>query len=310
MNIPSVADYMFYFDTAYSSTKKVVLSGKLTFGERKKLTTIIKAKRFYEGIYSQLSAIIAHFPDTDKVSKFYQELMESAISIDEYKKHLGTINWARSMIKRLYYFFKKKEITLQDFFGRSKDTLKQISKDLDFLQKARQHLGKFPSVKNLKTALLTGFPNVGKTSILSQLTDSKPEINSYPFTTKTINIGIMKMNSQKIQIVDTPGLLERPFEKINKIEMKAIIALKHLADIILFVFDFSETSGYKISEQKRLYEKIKELFPDKKIFLVNNKCDLIMDANADINVSCKTLEGIDALKDRIFRHFYPELSLK
>jgi nucleolar GTP-binding protein len=151
---------------------------------------------------------------------------------------------------------------------------------------------------------------VGKSSILAKLTDSKPEINSYPFTTKSINIGIMKMNNQKIQIVDTPGLLERPFEKINKIEMKAIIALKHLADIILFVFDSSGTSGYKIDEQKRLHEKIKELFPDKKIIVINNKCDLSMDSKADFNVSCMTLEGIDKIKDEIFNYFYPAFSSK
>jgi nucleolar GTP-binding protein len=310
MNIPSVADYLFYFDTAYSSTKKIVLSGKLTFGERKKLITVIKAKRFYESIYSQLSSIITHFPDTDKVSKFYQELMESAISIDDYKKHLGAINWSRSMIKKLYYSFKKRDIPLMVFFGRSKDVLKQISNDLEFLKKARAHLAKFPSIKNLKTALLTGFPNVGKSSILTKITDSKPEINSYPFTTKTINIGIMKMNNQKIQIVDTPGLLERPFEKINKIEMKAIIALKHLADIILFVFDSSGTSGYTMLEQKRLYKKIKELFPDKELIIINNKSDLKKEPKADLNVSCKTSEGIEELKEKIFKYFYSAFSLK
>jgi nucleolar GTP-binding protein len=120
----------------------------------------------------------------------------------------------------------------------------------------------------------------------------------------------MRMNNQKIQIVDTPGLLERPFEKINKIEMKAIIALKHLADIILFVFDSSQASGYTMNDQKRLFEKIKELFPDKEMIIINNKCDLSRDESADLNVSCKTLEGIDELKERIFKFFYPTSSSK
>ena len=305
MNIPSVADYVFYFDTAYGTTRRIMIGGHPTFGEKKKLITNIKAKRFYESLYSQLSSIIEHFPDVDRVSKFYQELIESAMSIDDYKKHLGAINWSRSMVKKLFYSFRKKGISLSDFFGRSKDVLKQVSKDLEYLEKARQHLAKFPSVKSLKTALLTGFPNVGKSSILSLITDSKPEINSYPFTTKTINIGFMKMNNQKIQIVDTPGLLERPFEKINKIEMKAIIALKHLADLILFIFDSSGSSGYKIEEQQKLYEKIKELFPDKKVITINNKCDLSRDMKADIYVSCKTNEGINELKSMIFKHFFP-----
>jgi nucleolar GTP-binding protein len=305
MNIPAVADYKFYFETAYNTTKKVVITGHPTFGEKKKLITNIKAKRFFESLYSQLTALILHFPDADKASKFYQELMESAMSIDEYKKHLGAINWARSAIKKLFYSFRKKEIELNVFFGRSKDVLKQVSRDFDYLKKARQHLAKFPSVKSLKTALLTGFPNVGKTSILSLLTESKPEINNYPFTTKSINIGIMKIDNQKIQIIDTPGLLERPLEKLNKIEMKAIIALKHLADLILFVFDPSESSGYKMTEQKKLHKKIKELFPEKKMIVIANKADLTKEFNQGIKVSCKTGEGINELKSQIFSYFFP-----
>ncbi|MDD2678490.1 MAG: 50S ribosome-binding GTPase [Candidatus Nanoarchaeia archaeon] len=305
MNIPSVGSHSFYFDTAYNSAKKVVLQGKLSFMDKKRITTIVKAKKFYESLYSQLTAIITHFPDVDKTSKFYQELIESALSIDEYKKSLGAINWSRSMVKKLYFSFKKKEISLQELFGRSKSVLKQVSKDLEFLKKARTHFASFPSIKNLKTALLAGFPNVGKTSILAELTDSKPEINSYPFTTKKINIGIMKMNSQKIQIIDTPGLLERPIEKMNKIEMKAIIALKHLADLILFIFDSSGMSGFETSEQKKLYESIKKLFPDKKIFTITNKCEEDKSIKTDFYVSCKTKEGISILKTGIFTHFFP-----
>jgi tRNA U34 5-carboxymethylaminomethyl modifying GTPase MnmE/TrmE len=44
--------------------------------------------------------------------------------------------------------------------------------------------------------------------------------------------------------------------------------------------------------------------------IINNKCDLTRDPKADFNVSCKTSEGIEELKDKIFRHFYSALSLK
>jgi nucleolar GTP-binding protein len=115
----------------------------------------------------------------------------------------------------------------------------------------------------------------------------------------------MKIDNQKIQIIDTPGLLERPLEKLNKIEMKAIIALKHLADLILFVFDPSESSGYKMTEQKKLHKKIKKLFPEKKMIIIDNKSDLTKKFRQGIKISCKTGEGINELKSQIFSYFFP-----
>jgi len=48
------------------------------------------------------------------------------------------------------------------------------------------------------------------------------------------------------QVIDTPGLLDRPLEERNTIEMQAITALAHLKACILFFIDISESSGYSI----------------------------------------------------------------
>jgi nucleolar GTP-binding protein len=78
-----------------------------------------------------------------------------------------------------------------------------------------------------------------------------------------------------------------------------------LADLILFVFDPSESSGYKMTEQKRLHKKITELFPEKKMIIIANKSDLTRDFKQGIKVSCKTGEGINELKSQIFNYFFP-----
>jgi len=278
-----------------------VVSRKIPFETRELIRRKESAKAFYNSLYSNIDSIIKHFPEVEKLSKFYEELVDVTIGIDSYKKNLGAINWAKFMVKKLYYLFLKRKIGLDELYGRSKSVLKQVSKNFEFLEKSRKQLSKFPSVKILPTVLLAGYPNVGKTSLLSELTESKPEINSYPFTTKDINVGMMKQDNYKIQVIDTPGLLERPFSGMNRIEKKAVTALKHLADIVLFIYDTSTTSGFAVKEQETLYKNVKTIFPEEKIYTITNKCELDKSKKTHFYVSCITGEGIKELKEFIIK---------
>ncbi len=96
--------------------------------------------------------------------------------------------------------------------------------------------------------------------MLRQITNAEPEVADYPFTTKGIQIGHMERRWQKYQIIDTPGLLDRPVQEMNQIELNAMVALEHLADLILFVFDPSQTSGFPVENQVNLYWEIKQIF--------------------------------------------------
>ena len=109
-----------------------------------------------------------------------------------------------------------------------------------------------------KTAFIAivGCPNVGKSSFIRAVSSAAPEVAGYPFTTKGVIIGHREMPQGRIQLVDTPGILDRPAEQRNPIERSALAALMDVADVCLFVLDPSEHCGYPIEEQYRLLDEV------------------------------------------------------
>jgi nucleolar GTP-binding protein len=116
----------------------------------------------------------------------------------------------------------------------------------------RRHLRNFPAMKeSCLNVCLFGFPNVGKSTLLAKLTTAKPEIANYAFTTKGINIGYQQFRNMSIQVIDTPGTLNR-FDTMNDIEKMAYLVMTKLADVVVYVCD--PTESYAIEEQKALYD--------------------------------------------------------
>ena len=139
------------------------------------------------------------------------------------------------------------------------------------------------------------------------MSKAKPKIATYPFTTKEIFIGhiIRKKHyiDKKIQIIDTPGLLDRAIDKKNDIELQAIAAMKYLTSLIVFILDPSETCGYSLKDQKSLLNQIKKMFIDSEIIIVENKTDLKKTKSKYLQISCQNNKGIEKLIDEIFRYF-------
>lgn len=215
--------------------------------------------------------IVRSFPSFDNLSEFHKELVSNFFDYDLVKKHLGTLKWAGTRIKSLQREYTKKFKTdKKEFFGRASSVVYQIKPSLEYLENARKLLREFPSVKELFTICIAGFPNVGKTTLLANITSSKPEINSYAFTTKVINIGYINRGLKTIQILDTPGTLDRE-DKMNQIEKQAYLAMRYVADVLVYVFDLTEP--YSLEDQLKLYETIKKY--DKEIIIFLSKKDLV-----------------------------------
>ena len=95
--------------------------------------------------------------------------------------------------------------------------------------------------------------------------------------------------------------MDRPIYQRNEIEKQAIAALNHLADIIVFVLDPSETCGYLLKDQLNLLSQIQNLFKDCSFIIVENKVDLKKNDSEFLKISCQTKQGIDILINEIIR---------
>ncbi|KYK21787.1 hypothetical protein AYK21_04520, partial [Thermoplasmatales archaeon SG8-52-2] len=272
---------------------------------------------FSDTVISTLENYVKNFPSINNLSPFYQELIDIKISVDKLKKALGAIDWARKTSQMIYTkqsrslkksgnidFLIKKQ---QEIYGRISSVVRQINKELEVLIDAQKILRKFPDIQDVPTIVIAGYPNVGKSSLLRCLSSAKPQIAQYPFTTKEIFVGHInkkeKYVTTKIQIIDTPGLLDRPITMKNDIEKQAIAALTHLADIIIFLIDPTETCGYSLDDQLHLLDQLKNMFVDSSFIIIENKSDVNKSDTKNLKISCETKEGIDSLIQKILSYF-------
>lgn len=249
--------------------------------------------------------IVKCFPCIDHLAPFYQELIFCTLEIDTLKQSLGALTWAKGQITGILHKYTK-EITQSSlpeindkrraFSGRISSILKQIKPNLEYLEYARTVMKSYPSLKTkVNTIVIAGAPNVGKSTLLARLTGSAPKTAPYPFTTTKLNLGY---DAEENQYIDTPGLLDRELDKRNKVEKQAILALKHLATVIVFVIDPTENCGYPISEQRNLLAQIKHIFTQP-VLVVSNKIDTGKSFKNSIEVSAMTGEGIQKLQQEI-----------
>lgn len=243
-----------------------------------------KVKTAARAIQDNFKKILRRTPRMEELSPFYYELIGVIVQIPKLKQALGSLNWvieASSKLEMRYRYKirrarKDEEIYRyrKEFYGRLASILRQIDDQLEFLAEAREKLKNLPNIEDEFTIVIAGSPNVGKSTFLRAITSAEPRVNSYPFTTQQILLGYFERNHQRYQVVDTPGLLDRPLEERNPVERHAILALKHLADCIIFLFDPSETCGFVIQDQIAVYKEICNTF-DTEVIPVINKADLL-----------------------------------
>lgn len=256
---------------------------------------------------NNMEAIGRGFPSIDSLPPFYQELVRCTLEYDQLKVSLGAVNWAKKQHQTLLDKYtnelkraasiERLNILRRQYYGRANSVMKQIKDNLAYLEESRKIMKGYPALKtSMDTVVISGMPNVGKSTLLAALTGSKPTIAPYPFTTTNINLGSDK--EKNIQYVDTPGLLDRPLAKRNPIERQAILALKHLAKLIIFVIDPTESCGYSIPEQRNLLVEIKKAF-EIPVIVVSNKSDTGKEFPNSIPISAKEKKGIPELKKQI-----------
>ncbi|KAL4439792.1 hypothetical protein ABPG75_002793 [Micractinium tetrahymenae] len=245
-----------------------------------------KVKFTQQNWHDKLSKILEDFPKVDDVHPFYADLMNVLYDKDHYKLALGQINMCRNLIDRICQdyvrllkygdsLYRCKQLK-RAALGRMCTLMKRQGPSLAYLEQVRQHMSRLPSIDpNTRTLLVCGYPNVGKSSFMNKVTRADVEVQPYAFTTKSLYVGHTDYKYLRWQVIDTPGILDRPLEERNTIEMQSITALAHLRAAVLYVVDISEQCGYTIAQQATLFHSIKPLFANKPVVIVANKTDVV-----------------------------------
>jgi len=289
--------------------KRIVASGKL--------------------LASTLRDMALRMPFLDKLHPFYRELIDVVYGAQAYKHavakvgnaHIAIRAIAKEAITAVRTAADKNELhrARRMYKARIIDLLNDLAPELNKLREIVIYLRKLPSVDpTLFTIVVAGAPNVGKSSFVRCVSTAEPEVAEYPFTTKQIHLGHILLKGDKVQIVDTPGLLDRPLAERNAIERQAILALRYLANVILFLVDPTPHSGYSLEMQKRLYDEIKTNFETPTVTVLN-KVDIATQEelekardlfNPVAHVSTLHCHGTKEVVDYVLNKYYVPLALE
>ncbi|KAH8089144.1 P-loop containing nucleoside triphosphate hydrolase protein [Filobasidium floriforme] len=234
----------------------------------------------------KLGGILSEFPILDNLHPFLSSLLNVLYDKNHYKLALGQLNTARHLIDqvgkdyvRLLKFgdslYRCKQLK-KAALGRMATIMRRQKEPLAYLEQVRQHISRLPAIDpNTRTLIICGYPNVGKSSFINKITRADVDVQPYAFTTKSLFVGHMDYRYLRWQVIDTPGLLDRPLEEFTTIEMQSITALAHLRSAVLYFMDVSEQCGYTVEAQCKLFHSIKPLFNNKPVILVINKIDVL-----------------------------------
>lgn len=162
----------------------------------------------------------------------------------------------------------------------------------------------------IANAGLVGYPNAGKSSLLAVLSNAKPQIAAYPFTTLSPNLGVLESGiAERLTLADIPGIIEGAAEGKGL----GLEFLRHISrtNLLIYVIDVN------LAPKKTLQTLQSELQAyDTKLLnypaaIVLNKIDLVKDINNIINemtefglpiLTTSTLngQGLTQLKDTLF----------
>ena len=167
-----------------------------------------------------------------------------------------------------------------------------------------QELNVILELKVIADVGLVGFPNVGKSTFLSRVTNAKPKIANYHFTTLNPNLGVVDMDGANgFVIADIPGLIEGASEGIGL----GHEFLRHVerTRVIIHVVDVASTEGRDpIEDIKTINAELAAYDPNlakKPQIIAANKTDVMLPEEAE--------EAVNKLREAFAEEGYPIYSI-
>mgnify|MGYP001291494700 FL=1 len=165
-------------------------------------------------------------------------------------------------------------------------------------------------LKVLADVGLVGFPNAGKSTLLSSISKAKPKIGDYPFTTLTPNLGVIPYKDNLSFIMaDIPGIIEGASEGKGL----GIRFLRHIErnSILLFIIPVDSNINNEFKLLCRELENYNKELLKKKIIIAISKCDTVSIKELDklkinlkydiVKISSVSGLGLDQLKDIVWK---------
>ena len=151
-------------------------------------------------------------------------------------------------------------------------------------------------LKLLADVALVGFPNAGKSTLISRLSAAKPKIADYPFTTLEPNLGVVQAGDRTFVLADIPGLIEGAHEGHGL----GIQFLRHVerTRLLVHMVDVSEFSGREPAEDFEVILRELESFSPELV----RKPMLVVASKID---ACQTPERIEAVREEAGKHNMP-----
>jgi len=179
-------------------------------------------------------------------------------------------------------------------------------------------------LKLIADVAIIGYPSVGKSTLISRISNAKPKIADYEFTTLVPNLGVVKVDQTDFVVADIPGLIEGAHEGKGL----GIAFLKHIerAEILVHLLDLTREDP--VDDFKKLNLELKsysDVLSKKEQIVVFNKADATIPEIIDLAkkdfkkykplfISAVTGEGIDPflyrLKDEVLAHHKKKQSEK
>jgi nucleolar GTP-binding protein len=267
-------------------------------------------------VSDNLENVVTDWPDFGRIDPFYREIADAVVAshtiegaavdlggVDALRQHLSEVGWASRKVDEIRDEYQGRlsgdidtAVKLRkQAFARVADVVEEVEGDLAAVGAARDALKTLPDIgPDEPVVVVAGYPNVGKSSFVNGVTNARNETASYPFTTTEIRVGHYEHGHIRYQLVDTPGLLDRPPEERNEVESQAVSALEHLADCVLVLVDASGACGYPLDAQLALRDALDAEF-DVPVLTVCNKADRSRDVEADHYMSVTDGENVDAV---------------
>ena len=158
---------------------------------------------------------------------------------------------------------------------------------------------------------LVGYPNAGKSSLLAALSNAKPQIAAYPFTTLSPNLGVVERDLERFTLADIPGIIEGASEGKGL----GFEFLRHISRtrLLVYVLDIAEAPAdnlVALQHELRAYDPSLLGLP---ALVALNKCDVadasdIEEATSELTrfglpvlaVSAQERRGLEGLKGALF----------